>query len=279
MQNPQLQVPPDDPDAAPHGGAVRVIQLTDCHLGADSGYTLAGVRTYHSFIEVLQRVRADPAGADLVMVSGDIAARGVAAAYQMFSREMRTLGLPYAWLPGNHDLFELMHHNAQLPPFRPLVELGDWRLVCLNTAVEDEVGGYLSAQQLAFLETSLSACQTQPVALFMHHPPTDVGCKWLDYQQVSNGAELAAIILRHGNVRVAFSGHVHQQAQVEFAGIPFYSTPSTCFQFAAGSDDFALSEEPPAYRWIDLYPDGSHVTGVISIEDTQEQVDIRTDGY
>ena len=259
--------------------AVRVIQLTDCHLGADTDYRLAGVRTYHSFVEVLQRLRADPASAAMVLVSGDIAARGIVAAYQLFTDEMSALGLPFAWLPGNHDQLELMQHAADMPPFRPVVELGDWRLVCLNTAVRGEVGGHLGSGQLEFFDASLSAHRGHPVALFMHHPPADIGCKWLDRQQVSNGHELAAIVRRHGNVRVGFSGHVHQEALVDFAGIPFYTTPSTCFQFASRSEDFALSADPPGYRWIDLYPDGSYATGVIAIDDTREQVDTRTGGY
>lgn len=213
--------PEDNHGATPQGQAVRVIQLTDCHLGADTEYRLAGVRTYHSFVEVLQRLRTDPTGADLVMVSGDIAAQGVAGAYQLFSGEMRALGLPYAWLPGNHDLFERMRHNSELPPFQPVVTLGAWRLICLNTAVEEQVGGHLSAAQLDFIDTSLSANEGHPVALFMHHPPTDIGCKWLDHQQIGNGGKLAAIVRGHRNVRVAFSGHVHQAALVDFAGIPF----------------------------------------------------------
>jgi len=279
VQNSTQQGPQQNPGVVPRDRAVRVVQLTDCHLGPNADYTLAGVRTYHSFLEVLQRLGADPGNADLVVVSGDIAAQGVAAAYQLFSREMRTLGLPFAWLPGNHDLLERISDNPLLPPFKPVVELGSWRLICLNTAVEDQVGGYLAAEQLAFLDASLQALQSHPVALFMHHPPTDIGCQWLDRQQVGNGAELAAIVRRHGNVKAGFSGHVHQEAQVNFAGIPFYTTPSTCFQFAAGSDDFALSLDPPAYRWIDLYPDGSHATGVIAIDNTREQVDTHTAGY
>ncbi|MFA5494530.1 MAG: phosphodiesterase [Porticoccaceae bacterium] len=258
---------------------VRIIQITDCHLGADSEYRLAGVRPYYSFMEVLQRIGAAGEPVDRIMVTGDIAAQGVAPAYQLFCHRMAGTGLPYSWLPGNHDVFERMCAHSLLPPFEPVVAVGRWRLLCLNTAVPEAVGGYLDGDQLAAVGTTLEALEDHPVALFMHHPPTAIGCRWLDRQQVANGEELAAILRRHPQVRAVFTGHVHQEGFAEFAGIPLYTTPSTCFQFAAGSDDFAIATEPPAYRWIDLHSDGSHATGIVAIADTAERVDTHISGY
>lgn len=258
---------------------VRIIQITDCHLGADSEYRLAGVRPYYSFMEVLQRIGVLGEPVDRIMVTGDIAAQGVAPAYQLFGQRMAGTGLPYSWLPGNHDVFGRMCAHGLLPPFEPLIAEGRWRLLCLNTAVPEAVGGYLDSDQLAATDRVLGTLADHPVALFMHHPPTAIGCSWLDRQQVANGEELAVIVRRHPQVRVAFTGHVHQEGFAEFAGIPLYTTPSTCFQFAAGSDEFALATEPPAFRWIDLYSDGSHATGIVAISDTGERVDTHTGGY
>ncbi|MFA5547699.1 MAG: phosphodiesterase [Porticoccaceae bacterium] len=258
---------------------IRLVQITDCHLGSDIEYRLAGVRCHYSLGEVLARIAAEGEAVDQLMVTGDIAAQGVAPAYQLFSQKMRALGLPYGWVPGNHDDFALMEHHSQLPAFAPLIAVGPWRLLCLSTAVAGAVGGYIDRHQLAALEATLEGLGDHPAAIFMHHPPTAIGCRWLDRQQVANGDELAAILRRYPLVRAIFTGHVHQASRVEFAGVPLYTTPSTCFQFAAGSDDFALALEPPAYRWIELYPDGRHATGIIAISDTEEQVDTATAGY
>ena len=265
--------------ATPADRPIRVIQITDCHLGADIEYRLAGVRSHYSLGEVLARIAEEGEAVDQLMVTGDIAAQGVAPAYQLFARKMRALGLPYGWVPGNHDDFALMQHHSQLPPFVPLIALGPWRLLCLVTAMPDAVGGYIDRHQLLALEATLEGLRDQPVAIFMHHPPTAIGCRWLDRQQVANGEELAAILRRHSGVRAIFTGHVHQASRGEFADIPLYTTPSTCFQFAAGSDSFALALDPPGYRWIELYPDGRHATGITDIGDTEEQVDTATIGY
>jgi Icc protein len=56
---------------------------------------------------------------------------------------------------------------------------------------------------------------------------------------------------------------VHQDFQAEHAGIQIIATPSTCSQFAAGSDEFAIDDNPPAYRRIELHADGTHSNELI----------------
>ena len=84
-----MTVAPSTAPHSDHAGAVervaRVLQITDCHLGPDPGYRLAGVRTLFSFDEVLARIARDEDDADLVMVTGDIAAHGSAKAYRTFT--------------------------------------------------------------------------------------------------------------------------------------------------------------------------------------------------
>ncbi|KTC63185.1 hypothetical protein AO262_22830 [Pseudomonas fluorescens ABAC62] len=40
------------------------------------------------------------------------------------------------------------------------------------------------------------------------------------------------------------------------------ASPSTCIQFAPGSEDFKVSEQAPGYRWLRLHGDGRLETGV-----------------
>lgn len=261
------------------GKGARILQLTDCHLGEASDFTLAGIDTGRSLREVLAQVRADQPVADMVMVTGDIAAEGNLPAYERFTLEMERLGLPYAWLPGNHDNFQVMQEGMQSAPYWPLLDIGRWRLISLNTAVPGRPQGRLEQEELRFLETALKREPERPAAIFMHHPPCPVGCAWLDRQRVTNSDELEGIIRAAGNVRLICTGHVHQAVTTEFAGAALLSTPSTCFQFAAGSDDFAIAGDPPAYRWLDLHGDGSFDTGVVSIRESTQKPDTGMRGY
>lgn len=263
----------------PQTPARRIIQLTDPHIGETRDHTLAGIRTYDSFSQVLAAVAASQAAPELLMVTGDIAALGTHKAYQLFTEQITFFEIPYAWLPGNHDDFAVMQEGIQASPYWPVLELGDWRVVSINTAVSGQVGGHLVADELSFLDSTLRRDADNPTVVFMHHPPLPVGCDWLDKQRVANADALHSLLARHANVRAIFTGHVHQQQTLRWAGIPVYTTPSTCFQFAPNSPNFALSDDPPGYRWIDLHGDGQLQTGVEYLRDFPQKVDHRTGGY
>jgi 3',5'-cyclic-AMP phosphodiesterase len=258
------------------GQVARLVQLTDCHLGPDSHYMLAGIHTHDSFRAVLAALRGSHVAADLIMVTGDIAAHGSPDAYRAFLGEMSAL--PFRWLPGNHDDFALMN-SLDAEAFAACQSIGNWRLLSLNTAVPDRVGGSLDQQQLQWLDETLAEDSISPAIIFMHHPPMDIGCRWLDRQQVANGVELASVLRGRDQVKAIVTGHVHQDVSRCFAGIQLYTTPSTCFQFAPAREEFGLDSLPPGYRWLNLYRDGSLETGVVLLEDYPESVDVGVQGY
>ena len=46
----------------------------------------------------------------------------------------------------------------------------------------------------------------------------------------------------HADRVMTISGHVHQESDAVISGIRMLTTPSTCVQFAPGSEDFALDD-------------------------------------
>ena len=85
----------------------------------------------------------------------------------------------------------------------------------------------------------------------------DLGSKWLDSVGLSNAREFLDLISSCPAVRGAIFGHAHQAFDDVVNGIHIIGTPSTCRQFKPGSDEFALDDNPPAYRRIKLHGDGS----------------------
>jgi Icc protein len=256
---------------------VQIIQMTDCHLGTTKDFVLGGVNTYQSFSQVLSQVGARHSP-ELTVVTGDIACDGEWASYQLFADTMASSQLGYSWLPGNHDDFQLMSHVITQPFVRATV-LGHWVAISLISAVPGSVRGELSENELAELESLLEHYQDQFVTLFVHHPPVDIHSQWLDQQKISNSAQLRALLARYANIRAIFTGHVHQQGLSDWFGIPVYSTPSTCFQFASQSDSFAISDLHPGYRWIDLCADGQIHTGIEHVRCDDIAVDRSCLGY
>ena len=70
-----------------------------------------------------------------------------------------------------------------------------------------------------------------------------------------------------GKVRAAIFGHVHQAFEGAHESIQIIGTPSTCRQFKLASDEFALDDNPPAYRRVSLHSDGSVNTELIWVPD------------
>lgn len=257
----------------------RLIQLTDSHIGEEREHRLAGICTYDTFRQVLADIASLADVPQMLMVTGDVAAFGKHRAYQLFAEQIRFLEIPYAWLPGNHDDFEVMQESITAAPYWPLLEFGDWRVLSLNTAVGGQVDGMLVDEELDFLAATLAREVEHPVALFMHHPPLPIGCDWLDKQRISNADELERIIRGAKNVKAIFCGHVHQATETTWAGTIVYTSPSTCFQFAANSPGFAMSDDCPGYRWIDLHADGRLETGVKVLDLKDHVVDHKVKEY
>jgi Icc protein len=100
----------------------------------------------------------------------------------------------------------------------------------------------------------------------LHHPPVEMQSKWLDSVGLGNGSEFIARAAASGRVRVAIFGHVHQHYDAPHAGVRLIATPSTCRQFLPHADEFAVDERPPAYRCIQLHPDGSVDAELVWVE-------------
>jgi len=256
---------------------IRLIQLSDPHLGSGADYKLSGVKTLESLNDVLADISHNERVISKFIVTGDIAAHGAALEYQLFAKQMAQFNTSFSWLPGNHDNPELMVESLGVAYEREL-RIGNWLLLLLNSKQQGEIGGYIDPEEI---EYAAQAAQKHegPVAVFFHHPPVDVGCVWLDHQKVENSTELLSALAACGNVKAIFTGHVHQDFTTVVNNISVHTSLSTCFQFKANSKDFALSSGGPGYRWLDLYSDGRIDTGVVQLGCQNNQVDLYSTGY
>ncbi|MBT5557324.1 MAG: metallophosphoesterase, partial [Halieaceae bacterium] len=80
---------------------LTLVQVTDTHLTGDSDGTLLGMNTERSARQVIEAALASQQP-DCVLVTGDIAADGQAAAYEQLNGFFNHR-VPTLWLPGNHD--------------------------------------------------------------------------------------------------------------------------------------------------------------------------------
>lgn len=260
---------------------VRVIQLSDCHLFADTDGKLLGLDTEFSLNKVLDLIAREQSNPDLVLATGDLSQDGSHASYQRFHEHMeRCFSVPVYWLPGNHDLMTVMSDHKALDKMSPcVIPIADWHIIMLDSTIVGKVPGRFSEQELAFLHSALEQTVGSHVMVCLHHQPVPVGSNWLDQQIVANADKFFAILDQFSHVRVVLWGHVHQVFETERNGVRLMSVPSTCVQFKPQSQDFAVDSESPGYRWLDLHADGHIDTGVSRVTGVSFEVDYRIKGY
>ena len=229
------------------------------HLFAGSDGELRGTNTQDSLERVLAHYEASEWVAHRVIVTGDLIQDDTAEAYERFRDLLLPLNLRIHCVPGNHDVRDLMRPVCSRPPFSYCAyeEIGDWLIVGIDSCITEHAGGEVSPEELERLSDIVLRSPAKHVMVCLHHPPVPMGSKWLDTVGLRNGNDLLERLRTLNRVRVATFGHVHQQYDAEHEGVRIIATPSTCRQFEPGSDDFAVDENPPAYRKITLSSDGS----------------------
>ncbi len=259
---------------------LRIAQITDTHLYADRGGRLLGLNTRECLDQVLRLVQQDDSF-DLVVASGDLAHDGSEAAYLQVREKLGQLEIPVYCLAGNHDERDAIRKHLDGENFhcvRSKVS-GGWQLVFLDSTVKGEDGGHLDVAELEALSQALDKHPDLPTVVWLHHQPVSMGSRWLDTMAVDNPDDFFAIIDRHPQVRAIVWGHVHQTFEQQRNDVLLLASPSTCLQFLPASEDFAVDENPPGYRWLELYPDGSLQTGVKRLAEIPGRIDLAARGY
>lgn len=267
------------PDTA---SPLRIVQFTDCHLSKNPGGRLLGMDTDHSVQAVIEQVRQDQFTPDLVLATGDLADAGAVEAYQRLRAYFDKLCPRQFWLPGNHDDCEVMLSLAEADTLMPFeLRVGNWQILLLNSQIPGKVGGHLGAEQLQRIDQALNAAGDLGLhsLLCLHHQPLPIGCEWLDEQKVRDGEEFLQIVEGHSHAKAVLWGHVHQQVDRQLANCRLLATPSTCVQFAPGSQDFQADELPPGYRWLELHSDGRLETGVSRVQGVTFELNLQQRGY
>jgi Icc protein len=218
---------------------------------------------------VLDHYNAGDWRAQRVLVTGDLIQDDTPEAYDRFRELMLPLNLRVHCVPGNHDIRNLMRQVCCRPPFSYCAweEIGNWLIIGIDSCVSDDAGGCVTADELERLSEIVISSPAKHVMVSLHHPPVPMGSKWLDTVGLKNGDEVLERLSSLKRVRIAAFGHVHQEYDQEHLGIRVIATPSTCRQFARGSDEFAVDDNPPAYRRIELQKDGSLDTELIWVNE------------
>ncbi|UTW09472.1 3',5'-cyclic-AMP phosphodiesterase [Pseudomonas benzenivorans] len=260
--------------------SVLLVQLSDSHLFAEASGKLLGMDTQDSLQRVIDLVLQEQPQIDLMLASGDLSQDGSEASYARFRQLTAVIPAPARWFPGNHDEVPAMRSaSAGSDLLEPVVDLGNWRIILLDSSIPGAVPGFLADEQLQLLERALAEAPDRHHLICLHHHPVSIGCAWMEPIGVRNPEALFAVLARHSQVRALLWGHVHQEFDTQEGDLRLLASPSTCVQFTPGSDDFQVDSSAPGYRWLRLHDDGRLDTGVSRVTGIQFEVDYSVKGY
>lgn len=246
---------------------MKFIHLTDPHLVAPGQllHTLDPLARFELCIESINEREDD---AEMVVITGDLADKGQVDAYRALAEALRRLVLPYHLLIGNHD-----HRRTFLSVFGDAWEDANgfvqgavhtrqgWFLF-LDTAQDGQSPGVYCAKRCAWLTDALVESGSEPVYLFMHHPPFDVHIPFLDNIGLLDREDFFDVVEGYTNIKHLFFGHVHRPISGSWRGIPFSTLTSTNHQVALdmrGTMGPNFWDEAPTYSLVLLDGDTSIV--------------------
>jgi len=241
----------------------KLLQFTDMHLRDDPAAVVRGVVPQRCFDETLYHARRHHWPADAILLTGDLANDEFDNSYARLAAIATRWETPVLAVPGNHDdaaALRAAFNNVPLAADN-ILDLESWRVVALDSQVVRAVHGEISAEMRNLLEDAAATRGARHLLVALHHPPVTLGSAWLDPLGLHDAREFRAL-LTHLGVRACIFGHAHQEWQSEENGVRYFGTPSTGRQFEPGTATFTESDQPPAYRWIELKDDGTLDTGV-----------------
>lgn len=274
--------PSPDSTASPTA-PLQVLHITDPQLLGGDNERMLGVDTAQTLQQVLDLAQAGDWPPDLILLTGDCVQNASEPAYTKLKRILQPLGVPCYCLPGNHDDPAMMEAelNSGNIVYQRQVLAGNWQIIMLDSSIPQNAAGYLEEREFTLLEQLLRQEPRRHAIVALHHQPIPVCSEWLDTMALppNNRERLLHLLAEHRQVRLVLWGHIHQEYDAYNGSLRLLGTPSTCFQFAPKSEEFAIDTAPPGYRWLTLHADGRLETHVKRLPSLPEGLDLESMGY
>jgi len=252
---------------------MHFLQLTDLHIKQPGRLAYRRVDTAAWLSRCVAHILAQPQHPEAIVLTGDLVDAGAPDEYAHLRALLAPLdaaGIRMLPVLGNHDardaaraafadcLTPIAADASDPDAFQYWTDIGDVRLIVLDTLDTGHPGGRLGAQRLDWLARALAVQPSKPVVIAMHHPPFATGIGHMDVQSLAADdiPGLARLVQAAGNVERILCGHLHRSIDVRFAGTVASTCPSPAHQVALDMDPDAAPGfvmEPPAYKlhaWV-----------------------------
>ena len=237
---------------------LKIIQISDCHF-LPKGREIFSSSPHDRLSAAIEDINQNHRDAELCVFTGDLVEDATPSTYRAFRDIITKLSVPYQLVPGNHDersaLLEVFPETPtdQGGFIQSIKDTAAGRFLFLDTVDPTSHGGIYCATREAWLKGALEQSAGQPVFIFMHHPPFEIGLQELDRYLLVDGDDLGEMLSAYKNIRQIFFGHVHRPVAGSWFGIPISSVRGTNhqahFDLRPGAPNIC-SLEPPSYAVV-----------------------------
>ncbi|TQC45015.1 metallophosphatase [Rhodococcus sp. WS4] len=222
--------------------AVTVVHLTDTHIRAEGDLVHGTIDTLDNLRRVLDRIVGSGQRVDAMVLSGDLSDNGAPEAYRRLREVVEPaaadLGAQIVYAVGNHDdrtafhteLLGLDSGDGDLAaPHDAVHNIHGLRVVVLDSTTPGRHDGWLTDEQLTWLDDELSRPSERGTLLVLHHPPISSPVTTVNYLRLQDPGRLAEV-LDGSDVRMILCGHSHLTSSGAVAGIPVWVGPALSYR-------------------------------------------------
>lgn len=184
-------------------------------------------------LDTTQRLRAGIAhfnarhgDADLVILAGDLADLGEAAAYDRLQGAIADFAVAPELVLGNHDdrTVFLSRFGAGLADengfVQKVIDIKGHRVILLDSTIPRSHAGQLCQKRLEWLRARLAEAADRPVIVVLHHHVVPLHTA-VDDIILADLEALVDVLRGHPDVRQVISGHVHFNSVCQWKGLSF----------------------------------------------------------
>jgi 3',5'-cyclic-AMP phosphodiesterase len=210
---------------------MKFLVLSDTHV-VPPGETAKSLDTGERLRRAIADINTHHADAAFCVLSGDLVDHGQREAYVYLREILTTLKVPWRLMIGNHDdraTFRQVFSDVPVDAegfVQSVLDTAAGRMIFLDTLEAGAHDGVLCPQRLAWLSCRLEEAGEQPVCVFLHHPPCNIGMP-VDRIKLRHPEPLLRVLQSHANVRALIAGHTHHPAAIVWRGYPCYVMGAT----------------------------------------------------
>ena len=267
---------------------IRFAHLTDIHVKPGSIPETGMARALQHVQRLEKPVDFILNGGDAIMDSLEADKAKTQTQWDLFTSLLqKENSLPVRHCIGNHDVWgwfvkenkpdtdrlygkQWVQETLQLPGRYYSFTQGNWHFIVLDSTQLNPAGGYiarLDEAQLNWLQETLKAVPPDHFICLVSHIPILSICAGLFFEKTEANGDLLVkrnlmhtdffalkkLFRQYPNIRVAISGHIHLQEELEYLGIRYFCNGAVSGNWWKGN----FQEFEPAYAVMELYPDGN----------------------